>query len=151
MRKAALLGVVLLLILPAKFAAQDSGNQDYQKSRIVALENMWNEAEARRDSSAISGLLADSFAYTDSDGSFMNKKQFLDSVNAPASREPDQIVNNSMSVQIYGGTAVVTGTYLEKGVSKGKSYSRHGRFTDTWAQQNGAWMCVASQETLIKQ
>jgi hypothetical protein len=32
---------------------------------------------------------------------------------------------------------------------KGKPISRRGRFTDTWVKQNGTWLCVASQNTLI--
>jgi hypothetical protein len=54
-----------------------------------------------------------------------------------------------MSVQPYYHSVVVTGTYREQGVEKGKRYIRHGRFTDTWVQEHGAWLCAASQETLI--
>ncbi|HXM67121.1 MAG TPA: nuclear transport factor 2 family protein [Candidatus Acidoferrum sp.] len=121
---------------------------DSQKARIVALENAWNEAEKHKDAKAIAGLLAPSFSYTDSDGSFMNKQQYLASITEAGYR-PDQIVNDSMSVQAYEHAAVVTGTYKEKGAEKGKSYSRRGRFTDMWVEEKGGWLCAASHETLI--
>jgi hypothetical protein len=54
-----------------------------------------------------------------------------------------------MTAHIYGDSAVVTGIYREKGMNKGKPYLRRGRFTDTWVNQNGTWVCVASQSTLI--
>ena len=78
----------------------------------------------------------------------MNKQQFLASISA-AGYHPEQIVNDSMNAQAYDHAVVVTGTYREQGSEKGRAYSRHGRFTDTWVQENGAWLCAASQETLI--
>jgi hypothetical protein len=62
---------------------------------------------------------------------------------------PEQIVNESMTAYMYGGSAVVTGIYREKGVRNGKPYSRRGRFTDTWVNQSGTWVCASSQSTLI--
>ena len=49
-----------------------------------------------------------------------------------------------MVVHSYGHTAVVTGAYHEKGIDKGKSWERRGRFTDTCVFLDGKWQCVAS-------
>jgi hypothetical protein len=84
----------------------------------------------------------------DYDGSLMDKAKFMASVKAP-SLHPEQIVNESMTAYMYGGSAVVTGIYREKGVRNGKPYSRRGRFTDTWVNQSGTWVCASSQSTLI--
>jgi ketosteroid isomerase-like protein len=138
--------LVLVLRIPAGLA--QSSSYDSEKARIVSLENAWNEAERHKDAKAIDGLLAASFAYTDSDGSFMNKEQYLASITE-AGYKPDQIVNDSMSVRPYDHAVVVTGTYREKGAEKGKPYSRRGRFTDMWIQENGGWLCAVSHETLI--
>jgi len=141
-----LLLLVLVLRIPAGMA--QSSSYDSEKARIVSLEYAWNEAERHKDAKVIDGLLASSFAYTDSDGSFLNKEQYLASITE-AGYKPDQIVNDSMSVQPYDHAAVVTGTYREKGAEKGKAYSRRERFTDMWVQENGGWLCAASHETLI--
>lgn len=117
------------------------------ESRILLLENAWNKAEERKDVRALDELLASTLAYTDSDGTFMNKSQFLESVKDPTEK-PEQIVNENVTVQVYGSSAVVTGNYREKGTARGKPYQRRGRFTDTWVNQNGTWQCVASQSTL---
>jgi ketosteroid isomerase-like protein len=128
--------------------AQRGSNTDAEQTRILALENAWNLAEEHKDVKALDGLLANTMVYIDYDGTFMDKAQFIASVKAP-SLHPEQIVNESMTAHVYGDSAVVTGIYREKGVNKGKSYLRRGRFTDTWVNQNGTWVCVASQSTLI--
>ena len=144
--KAVRVGVVLALTIFAGYAQVSSHDSD--KARVLSLENAWNEAEKNKDVKAMESLLAPSFSYTDADGSFMNKQQFLASINA-TSYHPDQIVNDSMNAQPYDHAVVVTGTYREQGTEKGKPYTRRGRFTDTWIQENGVWLCAASQETLI--
>ena len=144
--KALKVGVCLACMILAGYAQFSSHDSD--KARVLSLENAWNEAEKHKDAKAIDELLAASFAYTDSEGSFMNKQQFLISI-AEAGYHPDQIVNDSMNVQPYDHAVVVTGAYREHGMEKGKSYTRHGRFTDIWIQEKGAWLCAASQETLV--
>jgi hypothetical protein len=128
--------------------ARDAPDTEGERTRILALENAWNQAEEHKDTGALDGLLTATLAYTDYDGTFMNKAQFMASVKAP-SLHPEQIVNESMTAQVYGDSAVVTGVYREKGVNHGKTYLRRGRFTDTWVSENGTWRCVASQSTLI--
>ena len=145
--KAATVCVLLATIFPLLHA--QSASRESDRARVVSLENAWNEAEKHKDAKAIDGLLASSFAYTDSDGAFMNKSQYLASITAPSYR-PDQIVNETMNAEPYDSAVIVTGAYREQGSEKGKAYTRHGRFTDIWIQENGAWLCAASQETLVK-
>lgn len=137
----------LLLAMSLPVAAQ-STTADPDQARILALETAWNRAEEQKDAKALDGLLDSRLLYVDYDGSLMNKAQFLDSVKAP-SLHPEQIVNESMTAQMYGTTATVTGVYREKGKVAGKPYLRRGRFIDTWINQNGTWRCVTSQSTLI--
>lgn len=138
----------LLLLASSMPSLGQEASQNGEDTRILALENAWNRAEESKDTQALDGLLASSLVYIDYDGSLMDKAQFMASVKTP-SLHPEQIVNESMTAHVYGASAVVTGIYHEKGISKGKPYSRRGRFTDTWVNLNGTWMCVASQSTLI--
>jgi len=43
-----------------------------------------------------------------------------------------QETTESMTAHMFGGTVIVTGIYVTKGVEKGKPYVRRGRFVDTW-------------------
>lgn len=146
-----LLAVVSICAVTVLVAAKaDSNKAEADKARVLALENAWNEAEKNNDAQAVEKLLSPSFAYTDSDGTFMNKQQFLASIKT-LTYQPDQIVNENMNAWAHGGAVIVTGSYREKGITKGKPYTHHGRFTDTWVEENGGWLCAASQETLIKE
>src|ERR1700756_4486502 len=113
------------------------------KSRIIALENSWNQAELHNDAHAVDMLLADDFVMTVADGYTMNKAAMLASVRDTSYR-PEMLQSENMEVHMYGNTAVGTGAYLEKGKDKGKSYERRGRFTDPWVNLGGEWRCVAS-------
>jgi len=114
--------------------------------RVLSLENAWNEAEIHRDVKAIAALLAPTFVHTDTDGVFSDRSQYLAGIRDIIS---SLIVNDGMKAESYGDTIVVTGAFREQGTDNLKPYLRHGRFTDTWIHQNGEWLCVASQETLI--
>jgi ketosteroid isomerase-like protein len=129
-------------------AGQERRKPSDEEGRILALETAWNHAEQNKDVAALDQLLASSLVYIDYDGSLQNKAQFLAEAKSE-SLHPEQIANDEMTAHVYGDAAVVTGIYREKGISKGKPYSRRGRFTDTWVKENGTWLCVASQSTLM--
>ena len=140
-----LVSVFLLLWV---VAPQTTPAPDGEQSKILALENAWNQAEEHKDIKALESLLDSTLVYIDYDGSMMDKAQFIASIKMP-SLHPEQIVNESMTAHVYGDSAVVTGLYREKGEKNGKPYLRRGRFTDTWVYRDGTWVCVASQSTLI--
>jgi ketosteroid isomerase-like protein len=141
--------VVIPLVCCALAAAAQTPDQTaVLQTRILALENAWNQAEEHKDVKALDSLLDPTLVYIDYDGSIMDKAQFMASIKEPT-LHPEQIVNESMTAHVYGDSAVVTGVYREKGERNGKPYSRRGRFTDTWEFVGGNWVCVASQSTLI--
>ncbi|MGA7572646.1 MAG: nuclear transport factor 2 family protein [Terriglobales bacterium] len=146
--RSAIFVYALLMAACLNVAAQISRVSSDESERVLSLENGWNQAEVRHDTRALSMLLADTFEYTDSDGSFLNRSQWLDQVGSGADQY-EQLGNTGMVVHVYGNAAVVTGEYRERLRVKGKLVVRSGRFTDTWILQNGQWKCMASQSTLI--
>jgi ketosteroid isomerase-like protein len=141
------LGSILLMIVVAGNAQPSPGN-DAQHARILALENAWNQAIQEKDMQALDALLDNDLIFIDYEGRVMNKAEYMASVKEVSLRF-EHVTNDSMQVQIYGKSAVVVGIYHEKGLRKGKPYSYRERFVDTWLNLNGAWLCVASQSTLI--
>lgn len=119
------------------------------EGRILALETAWNHAEQNKDVTALDQLLSPQLVYVDYDGSISTKQEFLANVKSEG-LSPEQITNEQQTAHVFGDCAVVTGIYREKGVNKGKPYSRRGRFTDTWVKTKGTWQCVASQSTLMQ-
>jgi len=144
MRLALAAGIIALTICPLSLASAVA-----DESRILALENAWNQAQLHHDAAALENLLPHSFIYTDYDGTVMNKEQFLADLKDP-SYQASLVVNENVRVFTYNGAAVVVGTYHTKGKYKGRPFEHWGRFTDTWVFENGLWQCVASHTTLIK-
>jgi ketosteroid isomerase-like protein len=112
-------------------------------SKVIAMENAWNQAERHNDAGAVELLLADDFVMTTAEGTMYNRAQIIASVK-DTSYKPDVLQSSDMTIHANGNTAVVTGAYYEKGIDKGKPWERRGRFTDTWIWMNGRWQCLAS-------
>jgi len=136
--------VYFALLLAASSLTAETPDQ----SKILALENAWNQAQLHHDASAVSRLLPETFVYTDYDGTVMDKSRFLADIQDPA-YQATLVANEDVAVFTYNSAAVVVGTYHTKGKYKGKPFEHWGRFTDTWLFQNGLWQCVASHTTLI--
>src|SRR5947209_19956797 len=151
MTRFALATLAALLLCTSPFAA-DNGAQNQAANadeiQIRQLERAWNQAEAKQEVKEVSALLADSLVYTDYDGSFMNKSEYMKWVAAPE-QKADHMYDEGLSVQLYGNAGVATGIYREPGTNKGKRYVIRSRYTDTWIKQHNVWRCVASQSTLI--
>jgi ketosteroid isomerase-like protein len=130
--------IALLLWIPLSIAAaaQDS-------TKVIAMENAWNQAEQNNDAAAVQLLLADDFVMTTGEGDLYNKAQIVASIR-DKSYQPEALQSSNMVVHAHGNTVVVTGAYYEKGTDKGKPWERRGRFTDTWMFMDNRWQCVAS-------
>jgi len=118
------------------------------ETKIIALENLWNQIQIKYDADAMGKLLDSDFILTDYDGSLMNKAQFLAAIR-DSSNQLTVEVSEDMKLHVHGETVIVTGATHEKGTLKGKPYQHQGRFTDTWVKKNGQWICVASQLSLV--
>ena len=121
--------------------------QKGDEGQILALENAWNQAEMQHDPAALELILTDDFVITEPDGTLQTKREHM-SFTKDASYHYDVLVSEGFRIKVYGTVAVVTGTYHEKGSSKGTHFDRRGRFTDTWIRVGGTWRCVASHDSL---
>lgn len=140
--------LMLSLILLAAGPVQGQSSAA-QKSKLIALENAWNQAQLHRDGSALQGLVSDNYVYTETDGTVSNKAKFIADTNDPA-MQMSLLSNDHMDVYLYPGVAIVTGEYHAKGKYQGKAFDHYGRFTDTWIHTGDQWQCVATHTNLIK-
>jgi len=124
-------------------------NSDPQATKLMVLENLWNEAQVQRDSHALQGMIADHFVNTEYDGEVSDRQKFLADIADPTF-QPSSMTLRDMQVSLYKDTAVITGVYRAKGTVAGKAYDHTGRSTDTWVQEDGHWLCVASHTSLLK-
>ncbi len=140
---------VAIVVMALAASAQTPDVAREAESKLIALENAWNQAQLHHDSKALDSLVGDAFISTDNDGKLMNKSEFL-----ADNRDPDYVfstlANTDLKVIPYGSAAIVAGIYHAKGTYKGKPFDHYGRFTDTWVYQHGRWQCVASHTSPLK-
>src|SRR5882724_1173620 len=139
----------LAITLCAAMAQSPKTASSPEGNNLIALERMWNQAQVSRDSSAIASMIGDRFVNTEYDGEVSNRGKFLADFSDPQYK-PSLMSIDDVKVEMYGSTAVVIGQYHIKGVYGTKPYEHYGRFTDTWIQQDGKWLCVASHSSLLK-
>ena len=140
---------VCYILLVLGWSGQAAAQSDPRESKLVVLERLWNEAQVNRDSASLDALVAERFVNTEYDGDVSDKTKFLSDIKDPLFK-PTAATIQSVKVNLFGETAVITGVYRTKGTYQGKPYDHLGRFTDTWIAENGKWQCVASHTSLLK-
>ncbi len=140
------LALTLGLILTP--GANPGAAQSDDASKIVAMENLWNQMQLNHDAVAMEKMIDEDFVLTDYDGTLLDKKQFLDSIK-DMSIKLTQEMSEGMKLHPHGNTVVITGATREKGTQNGKAFAHNGRFTDTWIKKDGRWLCVASHLGVI--
>ncbi|HZQ95805.1 MAG TPA: nuclear transport factor 2 family protein [Candidatus Sulfotelmatobacter sp.] len=121
------------------------------KSRVMALEKLWNQAYKSGDTKALDSILDDGIVLVNDDGSMQTKAEFLATVKAPApaTAQQQQVSPESFSVHVYGSVAIATGIMRVKGEEGGRPYNRRERFVDTWVYKHGNWVCVGTNATPV--
>lgn len=127
--------------------AQEDADPGVQ-SKIIALEKAWNQAYKLGDNRALDTLLDDRIVLINDDGTVQTKPEFLAGIK-PSKSQEQQVSPESMSVHVFGNTAIATGVFRAKGVEGGKPYVRRERFVDTWVYTGGKWACVATDATPV--
>jgi ketosteroid isomerase-like protein len=139
--------LLVAVLVSAGLLAPLSAQKETETAKVTALENKWSLAYKQRDVSAMNSLLADDFLITIEDGSTFSKVGYIAHCNDKNTRV-DVSEFADMKVRIRGNTAIVTGQYHEQGLTGGKPYEYHDRFTDVWMIVEGRWQVVASHYSI---
>jgi len=140
--------LILLLALAVLPFAPELSRAQGDETKIIALENLWNQMQIGHDADAMGKMLDSDFVLTDYDGTVLTKGQFLASIRDNSTQLTVE-VSTDMKLHRHGDTVIVIGATHEKGTEKGKPFSHVGRFTDTWIKKDGQWLCIASQLSMI--
>jgi hypothetical protein len=105
--------LILLLALWSLPIGQDISKAQGDETKIIALENLWNQMQIIRDADASGKMLDSDFVLTDYDGSVMSTTQFLTSIRDTSTQVT---LEDSDDMKLYrqGDTVVVTGATHEK-------------------------------------
>src|SRR5579864_6118704 len=121
-----------LLLAGSVMTAQENSDA----ATVRALELKWTESYKQHNIEILSSLLSDEFVITIEDGSVYSKAGYI-SHSADSKTRVQVAEMSDLRVRTHGDTAIVTGSYHEKGESSGKPYEYHDRFTDVWMKTAG--------------
>ena len=120
----------------------ESAMQTSDEKTLARLNQEYVNAFMNADVEWYREHLADEFVVIESDGSVLNKDQFLrNTVKGP---DVADYKLHEVDIRIYGSAAVVraTGVWMREDGSMGMS-----RYTDVYVQKNGGWKTVSAQIT----
>ena len=144
-------GIAVMLWVVAGANVWGQNDAESAKSKVVALEQLWNQAYKSGDKKALDSILDDGIVLVNDDGSVQSKAEFLASVkpSKESVAQQQQVAPESLNVHVYGNVAIATGVMRVKGVEGGKAYTRRERFVDTWLLRGGNWVCVGTDATPV--
>jgi ketosteroid isomerase-like protein len=137
--------LLMILVCTLPMAAQEDSDA-VARSQVLALEKAWNQAYKMGDTTALASLLDNSLVLVEDDGSLKTKAEFLASIKGPTANE-EQVAPESITVRVFGKTAIAIGVIAVKAKEHGKPVTRRERFIDTWIARSGSWICIATDAT----
>src|SRR5579863_3313858 len=106
-----LAAILSLFFMAAPLVAAQGDSDSATKSKIAALEQLWNQAYKSADTKALDSILDDAIVLVNDDGSVQTKAEFLASVKSSASQptaQQQQVAPESLNVEVYGNVAIAT-------------------------------------------
>ena len=147
--------IILTVIISIQIAAAQDKTTDAKLrdaevvKQIEQLEEARNQAILKGDAAAIERMTADDYTFITLKGELRTKAEIVKGFASGAFKYQSRTISD-LKVRVYDDTAVVTGRSVQKGIENGKDYSGDYWFTRVYVKQNGAWMTVALQTTMIQ-
>ncbi|GJM11613.1 MAG: hypothetical protein DHS20C12_00160 [Pseudohongiella sp.] len=105
-------------------------NQDYLNSYVSGNAQRFDE------------ILAQDYRETATDGTILNKSEFLAKIAAASNAQPPEIEALELEIRIFEDLAIVHAV-PQLTLQDGTTIAR-GRYTDVYARIDGVWLCVAA-------
>jgi ketosteroid isomerase-like protein len=146
--------LILSTVVGIHCAAQTSHEETLSATvsavdEIKALEETRNQAVLKGDVAALDRMTSDDYTFITLRGELRTKAEILKGFASGAFKYQSREISD-LKVRLYGDSAVVTGRSSQKGTENGKDYSGAYWFTRVYVKQNGRWVSVALQTTLIQ-
>ena len=126
-----------------------ASSSDKIREEIRALETARNEAIVHGDAAALERMTSDDYTFITLRGELRTKAEIVKGFSTGAFKYGSREISD-LNIRVYEDTAVVTGRSSQKGTENGKDYSGDYRFTRVYVKQNGRWLTVALQATLVE-
>jgi ketosteroid isomerase-like protein len=124
----------------ATIQAADATNDELT---VIGLEKKWAEAIVSRDMGTLNEIIADDFTGTSWSGDTYSKTNAVDDIEFRIYVAQSLDLEN-VKVKVFGDTAVVTLTQVEKSKYDDKDCSGRYGYSNVWMKRNGVWQAVSS-------
>jgi uncharacterized protein (TIGR02246 family) len=124
-------------------------SSDKSKEEVRALEAARNDAIVRGDAATLERMTSDDYTFITLRGELRTKAEIVKGFATGAFKYESREISD-LNIRVYGNAAVVTGRSTQKGTENGKDYSGDYWFTRVYVKENGRWLTVALQTTLIQ-
>lgn len=141
-----ILAISALLIWEDAKAAGEGGASDKTRQTIEQLENEFHRAILGQDKAALNRLLSDDC--TTGDDQVLTKTEHIDQIMS--ANQPKSQTHDSISVKLYGDTAVVTGLTTTEWPSPASMSTERSRWVNVWVNGENGWQVVYIQSTWVK-
>ena len=142
----------VITILSACSGASDKqspANTANAEQEIRTLNQEYDKAIVGQDEAAYERLYADKARIIEIGGKVFDKQAMIERAKGNETTfEVGQ--SDEVDVRVFGETAVVTGRWTQKSVTKGVPFSGTLRYTTVYAKLNGKWQIVSDQVTPIE-
>jgi ketosteroid isomerase-like protein len=109
---------------------------------LATLNDDYIRSVQRSDVKRFEQLLADDFLATLSDGSLLDRRQFLEYTAKPVTIS--QLAAHDVNIRLMGEFAIV---HARTTFTLADGRPSEGRYTDIWARRNERWVAVAAHVT----
>jgi len=144
-------GATALYLTPLHAAPEptsSTGPAVAAQEEIKKIEQERNEALLKHDTATLDRMTSNDYTFINQRGELRTKAEILRGFKS-GSFNYDAREISDLEVRVYGDAAVVTGRARQKGTENSKDYSGENRFTRVYVKENGHWVSVALQVTLI--
>jgi ketosteroid isomerase-like protein len=147
--------VLIILLCTCSFSQNTPLAVDDPRQQIQEAVGRFSKAFVEADSSTLDILLSEDYIHTNSTGSVLNKKQWLEYIKIRKAEleagrlEIESYENTDLRIRVYGESAIVTGANLAKGKREGKPFVTQLRFTHLWIRQSGQWKRAAFHDSPV--
>lgn len=143
---------LLAVVVTGAAVAQDIN----QENEVRAAVERFGQAYRDADVDTLKALLTRDYVHVNGNsGSRIDREQWLAWVASQRDLldEGELLVEAyqvyDVQVDLYGSTAIVTGSVRSNGIRSGEAFSVNVRFTNVWIKQDGVWRRAAFHDSPI--
>jgi ketosteroid isomerase-like protein len=129
--------------------AQKSSGADRDIDAIHTMEKRWNDARAHADIATLDRILVDDWTVTHANGTTDTKQKYLADLKSGARKFSGGVMEEDVTVRVYGDTAVAAGTSNSTVTMNGQPQGGMLHFTRVYIKRNGGWKMIVSHATMV--